>query len=543
MSHRNLFAKLLRKQFLWFALACLVIMSSVILYNREFAANAAAPPPGHRGSPHAIASLPNQAPDVSAPTASQGSPLNLTIDSTQDTALATDAAQSTNTNGTISLRNGFASISLETSHICNYVIDATQAKLAVLLKNFGTGGIIRVGGGSVDSTDWDGQSTRPCPTANLEDTPTMTPPMIRKLFNFAHSIGWKVIWSVGLQLTPAQAADDAASALSIANSIAPGNASPLLAIAIGNEPEIDITNPDGSNPTYAQFRTIWETDATAIKARVPTATFSAPDTCCTDNDQWFLDFMKDDGGKVQIAANHLYPTNADNNPTIGQILSPTLMQDMMSTIDHLHQAAAAQHLPLLMSETNSIANSPTPAVGLSFGQSLWAGDYLFSAQEHGVIGLNFHGGIPGDATSPTHGDGQVLNVQATYYGMLLFHQAVASGGHVLPIKSFNPGNLNVTAHAIRGRDGKLYVAIFNKGTQDVNLLVASGRIFPQQAKALRLTAPSVQSQSGFQLGGAAVGSDGTWTANHYDQLPVLGNVAAVSVPAYSAALVIFEPHG
>src|SRR5579859_4987006 len=157
MSHSSLSSKMMKKPSLWFFLVCFLLVSSVILYNHWVANAASTPPSAHKGSASAISSHPNTAPNVSAPVASQGAALNLSVDSTQDMALAgeqnlsLDAALNSpvDQGGVIRLRKGFASISLETSHICNYVTDVTQAKLATLLKNFGSGGIIRVGGESV----------------------------------------------------------------------------------------------------------------------------------------------------------------------------------------------------------------------------------------------------------------------------------------------------------------------------------------------------------------------------------------------------------
>jgi hypothetical protein len=484
-------------------------------------------------------------------TTSQGGPFTFTMNAGQDIPLTSDrsndpsqdfttiSTQNIMTNYGVTVHNGFASISIEAYHVCNFVFAPMQAKMKNLLKNFGSGGIIRVGGVSVDATGWNGHSNRVCPTTDLEDTAMLTPPMVWQLLNFADSIGWKVIWSVGLQLTPAAAADEASAVVGFANGMARGHKSPLLAITIGNEPENDLMN---GNATYQQFRLIWEADARAIRARVPAVSFFGPDTCCSNNDQWFKNFVKDDGSQVRIATDHLYPLFSDDThtPTIAQLLAPGIIQGQMDTIDSLRYTAAAQHLPLLMSETNSIANTPTPALGLSFGQSLWVADYLFRAQEHGVVALDFHGGVPGDATSPMHGDGQTLNVQATFYGMLFFEQAVAAGGHTVAVSASGGGGLNVVAHAIRGRDGKLYVAVINKGGPVATVRINSERLVPQRAQALRLLAPAVYAQTGFQLGGAAVNTNGVWSARQVEAVPIFKNIASLIVPGYSAVLVTFQ---
>lgn len=473
---------------------------------------------------------------------------DVAVDASQDTALPSDNANLTLASaiGNASsaepfpVRQGFASVSIETFHVCNFVYQSHLSTMANIDKDLGTGGVIRVGGVSVNSTGWDGQSTRDCPNDAYEDTATITPPMIQHLLNFAHSIGWKVIWSVGYQLTPAQAADEAATAQRLSQQIASGADTPLLAIEIGNEPELDL--PKATN--YQQFTSTWLGEANAVKARASSVNISGPDVCCAGTqNQWYAQFLQSDSSHVQIATAHIYPADGNQNPSIQDILSPKLRQETLSSIDQLRQQANDQHLPLLISETNSMANTPA-AVGTTFGQSLWAADYLFAAQEHGAIGLNFHGGAAGDATSPTQGNAGLLTVQATYYGMLFFHQATAAGGHVVAVRaSAVSTDFNVGAHAIRGSDGKLYVALINMGAQDRTLTVDSGRATQQQVHVLRMTAPSVQAQNGITVAGSGINADGSWTGKQLETAPITSstNIATVKVPAYSAALVIFSP--
>ncbi|QBD75517.1 hypothetical protein EPA93_05665 [Ktedonosporobacter rubrisoli] len=498
--------------------------------------------PRDKASAGAIASKPIKVPDLAPARPAQGDPINIVVGNMQNPAGKNEQTEEANLSGPDSLtggykrvRPGFASLSLETYHVCNFLLDSNQAKMKNIIKNLGPGGTIRIGGASLEATGWDSKSTRPCPKAELEDTATVTPLMIQKLLEFAHSIGWKVIWGVSLHMTPEQAAEEALTTLQLAEQIGQDGNSPLLAIAIGNEPEIDM--PVGT--TYSQFRATWEAEYNKIKASASHAVIEGPDTCCTENDQWFTNFMQDEGGKIQIAANHLYPTNAKDHPTIGTILSPELRQEMIDWIDRLHSASSAQGLPLQLAETNSMADSPIPEVGKALGQSLWTADYLFFALEHGAVGLNFHGGIRGDATSPMHGDAHSLVVQATYYGMLFFRQATTSGGYSIPVQAPPVSDsFNLAVHAIHGRDGKLYVALVNKGAQGYKLQVVSGRPY-LQAQCLRLQAPSVDNQDQITVAGAGIRDDGSWSASQIEQLPVTDGMAFVTVPAYSAALLTF----
>ncbi len=237
-------SKQLRKRSFWLVASCIVIIAVLIgvaVAGRSTVRTIIANSPlannpiishGPLKLPRKYHPLPTGA--LAPRTASQGNPLDFTIDSGQDVALASDKSVAVNqefagnftandaTDQSVTVHNGFASISIETYHVCNFVHAPTQEKMRNLLKNLGPGGIIRVGGGSVDITGWDGQSTRDCSPTDLEEATAITPPMIQHLMDFAHSIGWKVIWSVGLQLTPAAAADDAASAVSAANNYCAG---------------------------------------------------------------------------------------------------------------------------------------------------------------------------------------------------------------------------------------------------------------------------------------------------------------------------------
>ena len=92
-----------------------------------------------------------------------------------------------------------------------------------------------------------------------------------------------------------------------------------------------------------------------------------------------------------------------------------------------------------------------------------------------------------------------------YYAMLLFH--TLDQGKIVPV-DINT-NVNVTAHAVLGNDGELRLVIINKdANQTVNAEINPREIFGE-ALASRLTAPSLESQTGITFGGSSVGADGT----------------------------------
>ena len=91
-----------------------------------------------------------------------------------------------------------------------------------------------------------------------------------------------------------------------------------------------------------------------------------------------------------------------------------------------------------------------------------------------------------------------------------------------------------------GDDHKLRVLLINK---DLKTPVVASVVFGTSgamAEVIRLTAPSVTSTDGITLAGNSVAKNGTWTPQPGEKVPCRNGKLEVSLPAASAALLIFE---
>jgi glycosyl hydrolase family 30 len=421
-----------------------------------------------------------------------------------------------------SVSPGFVGFSIEASDMCNVVnVEQKEPVLEQLFRNLGPA-IMRYGGSSVENVYWSPNGVSSC-SWNYS---RINKSLIYDIFAFAKKVGWKVILDMNLKNgDPASAADEAAYAASVGGSN-------LLGVEIGNEPEL-------YGWSYSTYRSKWETLAASIKGRTPNIPLAGPSgtLCCAD---FFTPFIKAEGSKLAIATDHWYPEfyrgSGAQAPTIDALLSSSLMKRTISTIRPILATSEAKNLPYYLAETNAIAGTPQEAVGHSFAMALWGLDYMFTAADLGVAGMAFHGGYPGDGTSPLGYSSTSVTPRALYYGMLLFHYAAVSG-NVIPTQIIS--STNVTAHSVLNDDGKLRVIIINKGQKDVTVQVNTTQSY-SKASALRLTGPSVTATSGFMLGGTTTAADGSWAPKTIETINVSGAFSYVSVPGGSAVVLTYE---
>ena len=222
---------------------------------------------------------------------------------------------------------------------------------------------------------------------------------------------------------------------------------------------------------------------------------------------------------------------ANPEVTVSRLLSPD--DRLVQMAQTLRAAAQRYGLPYRIDECNSVYGGGKPGVSDVFASALWGADLMFTLAQNGA-GVNFHGGGVGPYTPIAIAKGQ-YSARPLYYGMLLFK--LGSQGRLLPL-TVNQTFINLTAYAVLADDGNVVLTLINKDTQNANLLVDPGRSFAV-ASVQRLTAPSLDSTSGVALAGDTVKSDASWTPRIQESAPS-GNSFSVSVPAASAALVVFE---
>ncbi|MHB8626896.1 MAG: hypothetical protein ACYDBJ_26780 [Aggregatilineales bacterium] len=422
----------------------------------------------------------------------------------------------------------FLGLSFEAPVLTRNAFASQNTILAHLLDTLGRG-TLRFGGNEVEYTGWQpdsvGASTAlpiALGTADLD-----------RVFAFAQRVRWRVILGVNLgHFDPASAADEAAYAVR-------ADGSALLAIEIGNEPDLFMFNGQRSPLWgYSGLRNELQAYIQAIHARAPDAPIAAPVTYGTTGIDWFRQIMTDDGAQLTLATHHLYPMTrlpvmlwgSPTAPTIDNLLSPAVIQRTAATVDELVRASP---LPLQISETNSVANSGKSGVSDVFAAALWGADHLFTLAEHGVRGVNFH-----TVFSRCYGytpiclDGATYRAQPLYYALLLFHTATQGAAQTVPVHV--ESNTNLAAHAIIGADGKLRIVLINKRRIAVTVHLAATQSY-LDATYIRLTAPTLESTAGITLGGESVNADGQWQPNQ--SIPLGGDT--LTIDAASAVVITF----
>jgi hypothetical protein len=410
-----------------------------------------------------------------------------------------------------------------------------------LFTNLGKG-VLRIGANEVESTYWSRNETNP--PAGMKNIGyslkplTIGPLSVDNLYGFARQSGWRVIHGLNLGANdPAMAADEAAYAWQAGGPM-------VLAFEVGNEPNL---YHEGSirmaNYNYAQYRQEFEGYVSAIRSKLPDAPMAGPATTWAFS--WFKNFLADFKTRIALATSHTYVLSANETnshaarfATVENLLSVQTAQNTAKK-NWLPQrdACDAAHVPLRIGECNSASGGGKSGVSDVFAAALWSTDFLFDAAEHGVAGINFHGGFGSRAGySPFCFRHNRYSVNPIYYSMLLFHQAAR--GRLVSVECQTPANF--TAHAVLGDDHKLRVVLINKDlTNSVVASIAAGAPI-SKAEVIRLSAPSVTSTEGVTLAGSAINEDGTWTPQPGAPVPRVNGNFEVSLPAASAALLTIE---
>ncbi len=417
-------------------------------------------------------------------------------------------------NGSV-IPTGFIGVSSEPadSPCEQLVLDNQNPTLAEnMFKNLGPT-TFRFGGDSVEGDSWSTSGNGSCSWSGTVQTPAMVDATVTLL----KKVGWRFIW--GVNLKNGNPSNDAANAAYVAKSAG----STLIGIEIGNEPNL-------YGWSYSQYQTKWEAVAAAIQAagtNIPIVGPAGTD-CCSD---FYTPFINAESSKIVMGTDHYYPTA--NSTTFQQLLSPSLMQGTIQSLQPRMQLTHAKNLPYQLGETNAVANVPPANIGDAFGVSLWLLDYAMSLAKMGASGMNVHG-WSGDATSIFYSNN---TPRPNYYGMLAFHYA-APDGTMLPIQ-ISTGGVNITAYGIRNTNGNLQVVLINKDlSQSASVQINTTQSFGH-ASDIRLQASSVNATTGITLGGSAVASDGSWNPSTIEPVSVTGANSSITVPAASAAIVTY----
>ena len=342
--------------------------------------------------------------------------------------------------------------------------------------------------------------------------------------------GGNLIWGLNLGSgTPQQAVEEA-------QAVAAAAKDKLLALEIGNEPDLfdRAHRPQGYG--YEQWHDEYRRYRDAVRVKLPNVPFAGPDVA-TKTD-WVTRFAADEDRDIKLLTHHYYAEGPPKNPasTIENLLRRD--EKLTRILAQCRSASQSVNVPYRICETNSCFGGGKPGVSDTFASTLWGLDFLFTlatADASGVnleTGVNQHGFI--SSYSPI-GDDEHGNYSAKplYYAMLAFAQA--SRGRRVDVQ-YDAGNVNVKAYAVLGEDKRMSVTLINKeASRDVEVSIVGTQAFAG-GSLLRLAAPSLESKGGVTLGGSEIAADGQWTASRREQLVTRRGEWVISVPAASAAL-------
>jgi len=413
----------------------------------------------------------------------------------------------------------FVGLSYEKSKLSQPLFAGNNANLIGLFKRLGDG-ILRIGGNSVDETNW--ASNGPGQTSGQT-----APSDVDALAAFVSAVGWPVLYGVNLaQSTPALAAAEVAYA---AKALGPN----LLGIEVGNEPDLYAGHYFPSTWTFSDYLSLWQSFASTILAQTPGVPLTGPVTA--DNSTWFTSFAQAEGKSVVLLSMHYYRANGQSpSSTIPFLLSypdAKLQNDLMP----LQAASQAAGVPYRMAETNSFYNGGAPNVSDSYASALWVIDHLFTIAQGGSVGVNLHGGGNGDGYTPiADSNGVVVEARPEYYGALLC--ALAGQGALLTT-TIGAGALNASAYTVQNSPTQLSLIINNKdATENLQFTVTCPSSV--QSAALQLLAgPSLSATSGVTIQGSQINPDGSFAPQSPYGLSVSADTFTGYVPSSSAALI------
>jgi hypothetical protein len=429
----------------------------------------------------------------------------------------------------------FLGLSFEASSLPAIAAMGQSGNLVSLLRSLGPG-VLRFGGASADSqVAWQIPGMRPPRWATV----ALTPAIFAQLGVLARRCGWKVILTLGMaHFNPGRAAREAQAAHQALGSS-------LEAVELGNEPDSyerhGFRKPGWGPAEYAAQAASY---MRAIERRVPHLAIAGP---AVSGSRAFVDWAPAEIAAVHpgILTGHHYPLGCRQipAPSIAELLSPIIRREEEESLGRYLDIARADAVPFRVDETGSVSCGGRASVSNTFAAALWALDFTVRAMSAGAAGINFHGNLgncdgysPLCASSPATLAAGLLDPQPEWYAMLAAHVLVGERALRVTVLPYLP-QINATAFISRRSRG-LHVVIINEaltGTPTVVRLEVPGQY--SQASVLALTAPSLQSTAGWQLGGRAVSRNGSWWSW---QTPVTlgdGGRLDISMAAGSAALV------
>jgi hypothetical protein len=420
--------------------------------------------------------------------------------------------------------SNFTGLSYESAQLANPdFFSAANAQLIELFGSLGSAGVLRLGGGTSEFTEWsnvDTQEPAPFDSFGADTSKTaktsfpITPAAIRNLRAFLDASGWQLLY--GLKTARSTPDEIAAEAEFVQQTIGPR----LVAFQIGNEPDAWRNRYFPASWGFQDYSALWKQFHDAILERVPQARFAGPDV--SNHMDWVVQFAGQFHADIVLLTGHYYAEGPASSPdaTMDRLLAPNpkLVRDLTEVM----QASRAANIPYRMSEGNSCWDGGKPGVSDTLGSALWAADMMLQFAQAGCAGVNLHGGGKGYYTPIAGGLRNGFIPRPEFYGMQF---AELFSGSTLVKSTLTNATDRLTAYAAE-KDGNLQLALINKGAENVTVFVDKS-IFRKHSRK----------QEGWMLTGPSLESTQNVTLENIDLHQHASN--RLSVPPHSAMLWIF----
>ena len=362
------------------------------------------------------------------------------------------------------------------------LLSAENHRYVQLVKTLSRSGVIRVGGNTSDFASFQRNGR----AVSTPEGTIVNEAALKDLASFLKATGWRLIW--GLNLGKGSEAEAVEEALAVA--AVTGDS--LLALEIGNEPDVfgRGTKHRPREYSYDDYLQEYRRYKQAIRAKLPGVAFAGPDAASAVD--WVVRFAQDEGVDLKLLTHHYYRECAHPTTNLDELLNPD--PKLAPELAKFAAAATASHVPFRICETNSFCGGGKDGVSNTFGAALWSLDFLFKLVFTGAAGVNMETGVNQlgfvSYYSPIGDDERGdYSAQPEYYGMLAFAQA-SRGNPLRTVCAVR--SLNLSAYAMRTEPDKIALTVINKDrTSDADVQIAVDGHVPSHASVMRLTAPSL----------------------------------------------------
>jgi Glycosyl hydrolase family 79 C-terminal beta domain len=402
--------------------------------------------------------------------------------------------------------------------------------------------VLRIGGDSAAQSQW--APTRELPEWAFE----IRPAWLSEVSRIVNAFRVRIILDLNLvTATPASAANWAQTAVT---HLPPGS---VIGFEIGNEP--DIYSPAGfkrkagarkiprkiePKMTARQYAAEYAQYDQALDRAVPSIPLMGPAIYSPKQHLGYITrLLAGPHHGLTAVTVHRYPLSAcatkgtSAYPTIARVLGEYATAGMANTIKPAVRAARRVHLPVRLTEINSVTCKGARGVSNTFATALWVPDALFEYMKAGARSVAIH--VRTDTINRAFSlTPRGVFAFPMFYGMAAFARTLGAHPQLLHTRLQSSPGFHLKAWAVR--DGRtLRVMLINKGSNSgfVSLRLQAGGALTLQ----RLLAPSDAATAGVTLAGQKLGRQGRWIGRRVTQrVMAVGRSYSVWLPGMSAVI-------